>query len=335
MSNDDSIQGAVLDVDSSGTLDDVDLDEALKRALRGGPVVTDAHLRLLERDIVVGSTKTSLHCYFLPLDGNGRVRFKPLAEFLRDRIVDYAIPRRAIEEAQRQMASTGSVAPIAKLQAQARAVFTHLTQSGEGGELLLFAMAEAAFGLTQILCKMSLNTSASMHYHGADGVYASARPDGGLNIYWGESKIYEDATAAIRNCLESLAPYLVESEGEDAVRERDLLLVNEFANFTDQRLVDALRFFLDKDAQKSLSVRQCGIALVAFDCASYPSEKAEKTLEKIESEIKAQLPNWRTSVERRVGHENLQNFDIHFICIPLPSSEAFRAYFLHLLGYRK
>jgi hypothetical protein len=150
----------------------VDLDEALKRAIRGGPAVTDAHLRLLERDIVVGNTKTNLHCYFLPLDGNGRVRFKPLAEFLRDKIIDYAIPRRAIEEAKRQMAATGSVAPIAKLQAQARGVFTHLAQSGEGGEILLFAMAEAVFGLTQILCKMSLKTSSSMHYHGADGVYA-------------------------------------------------------------------------------------------------------------------------------------------------------------------
>lgn len=77
----------------------IDLDEALRRAIRGGPRIVDAHLRLIERDVVVGETRTFLHCYCLPLDANGRVRFKPLAEFLRDRIVDYAIPRRAIEEA--------------------------------------------------------------------------------------------------------------------------------------------------------------------------------------------------------------------------------------------
>jgi Cap4 SAVED domain len=314
---------------SSAETDAIDLDEALRRAIRGGPAVTDAHLLLLERDIVVGETRTNLHCYFLPLDGNGRVRFKPLAEFLRDRIVDYAIPRRAIEEAKLQMGKTGSMAPIAKLHAQARGVFTHLVQSGEGGELLLFAMAEAVFGLTQILCKMSLKTSAPMHYHGADGVYANARSDGGLNIYWGESKIYGDAAAAIRDCLESLAPYLIEPEGEDALRQRDLLLVNEFANFTDQALVDALRSFLDKDTVKSLSVRQCGISLVAFDCASYPDESAATTLEKLEKEIRGHLPSWLKNVERRVGHEKLENFDIHFICIPLHSADAFRAYFLH------
>ncbi len=313
--------------------DVVDLEEALKRAIRGGVVVTDAHLRLLERNIVIGSTKTNLHCYFLPLDGNGRVRFKPLAEFLRDRIVDYAIPRRAIEEAKRQMADTGSVAPIAKLQAQARGVFTHLTKSGEGGELLLFAMAEAVFGLAQILCKMSLKTSAPMHYHGADGVYAYARSGGGLYIAWGEANTYGEATSAIRDCLASLAPYLVESEGEDALRERDLLLVNEFANFTDQNLVGVLRTFLDKDSEKSLSVRHCGIALVAFDCSSYPNESAGATIEKIEAEIKKQLPKWRGNVERRIGHEKLEDFNIHFICVPMPSADEFRSYFLQLLGH--
>jgi hypothetical protein len=313
---------------------DIDLDDALRRAIRGGAAVTDAHLVLLQRDIAIKDTLTNLHCYFLPLDGNGRVRFKPLAEFLRDRIIDYAIPRRAIEEAKQQLINSGSMAASSKLQAQARGVFTHLAKTGEGGELLLFAMAEAVFGLTQILCKMSLKTSSSMHYHGADGVYASVRADGGLNIFWGESKIYDDAATAIRDCLQSLSPFLVQAEGEDAARERDILLLNEFANFTDEKLVNALRLFLDRDSAKSLSVRQCGIALAAFDCSSYPEEEAATTLEKIEREIKVQLPRWISNVERRLGHEKLKAFDIHFICVPMPSADSFRAYFLKLLGHR-
>jgi hypothetical protein len=308
------------------------LDDALKRALRGGAVRIDTHLTCSERDIVVGSTRTRVHCYFLPLDGNGRVRVKPLAEFLRDQIIDYAIPRRTIEEAFKKFEESGSAAPLSKLHERAKSLFTTLANTGEGGELLVFAMAEAVFGITQIICKMSLKTSTSMHYHGADGVYAEARPDGGLNLYWAESKIYGDPADAIRNCLESLAPFLRQEEGEDAVRQQDILLVNEFANFTDKRLIAALKKFLDRDDPASLKVTHCGFALCAFDCSAYPGADAASTMDAIAEAIKDEQSKWIDAAQRRVIHEGLQNFDMHFICVPMPSAEDFRKYFLELLG---
>jgi hypothetical protein len=311
-----------------------ELDDALKRALRGGAVRIDTHLSCSDRDIVVGSTRTKLHCYFLPLDGNGRVRVKPLAEFLRDQIIDYAIPRRTIEDAFKHIAATGSAAPMSKLHERARSLFTSLAKSGEGGELLVFAMAEAVFKITQIICKMSLKTSASMHYHGSDGVYAEARPDGGLNLYWAESKIYGDPAAAIRNCLESLAPFLRQEEGDDSVRQQDILLVNEFANFTDERLLVALKKFLDRDDPLSKQVMHCGFALCAFDCSAYPEEDVEGKADAIAAAIKSEQTKWIDTAQRRVVHEGLQNFDLHFICVPMPSAEDFRTYFLQMLGVK-
>lgn len=310
------------------------LDSALRASLRRGAARIDTHLICLERDIQVGKTKTKLHCYFLPLDANGRVRVKPLAEFLRDQIIDYAIPRRTIEEAVKQVEDSGSAAAMSHLHERARGLFTGLAKSGEGGELLLFAMAEAIFGLTQIICKMTLKTSTSMHYHGSDRVYAEARPDGGLNLYWGESKIYGDAAAAIRSCLESLAPFLREPEGEDAARNQDLLLINEFANFSDERLVAALKRFLDKNDPLSLSVRHCGFALSAFDCDSYPGADIEGKADELAAAISKQLATWVSTTDGRICYEKLEKFDIHFICVPLPSAEEFRAYFLNLLGVR-
>jgi hypothetical protein len=204
---------------------ETDIAAALRRAIRGRRDSLDAHLRVLERDLAVEGTHTALHAYFLPLDGNGRVRFKPLAEFLRDRIVD------------------------------------------------------------------------------------------------------------IRECLESLAPFLVEPEGADAKRSQDILLVNEFANFTDERLVEGLRRALNTDHPTSLTTRHCGFALVAFDCDSYSCE-LEPSLEQIERSLREELANWSTSVSRRVHHEKLHSFDVHFICVPMPSAAEFRSYFLELLGVR-
>lgn len=311
------------------------LEESLKRALRGQSTSLDAHLVALERDVNVGKTKTRLHVWHLPVDGNKRVRLKPLAEFLRDRIVDYAIPRNTIEEAMRQAVATGSAVPIAKLHERARQLFTDLAKTGEGGELLLFAMAEAIFGLAQILCKMTIKTSPKMHFHGSDGVYAEARADGGLNLYWGESKIFKDPATAIRECLASLAPYLAEPDSQSAVREQDILLMNEFANFTDPRLVDGLKTFLDRDNTASLKLTHCGIALTAFDSSAYPADGADAAADAIASAVRDQIVGWTTNVDNRVMHEKLQRFDIHFICIPMPSAEAFRGYFLELLGAKK
>ena len=154
---------------------ELDLETILTNIAKSGAKVTDAHLRVVEKDIQIDNTKTTVHCYSLTLDGNGRVRYKPLAEFLRDRIVDYAIPRKQFEDAQREQNETNSAAPMVKLHEEAKRLFTKLENTGEGGELLLFAMAEAVFGYAQILCKMSLKTATSMHYHGSDGVFLQAR----------------------------------------------------------------------------------------------------------------------------------------------------------------
>lgn len=300
--------------------------------MRGGAQGIDTHLVCLQRDIAVGATKTKLHCYFVAPDGHGRPRVKPLAEFLRDRIIDYAIPRHTIQEALDQQQHTGSVAAISGLHERARRLFTNLAKTGEGGELLLFAMAEAVFGITQVICKMSLKTSTSMHYHGADGVYAEATPDGGLNLYWGESKIYSNANAAIRDCLKSLAPFLCEPEGEDATRDQDILLINEFANFDDERLVGALKKFLDKDDPSSLTLRHCGFALAGFDSSSYNSDGEEVTADRLAAELTHEIDAWLKTTNNRVVKEKLERFDIHFICVPLPSADNFRSYFLKLLG---
>jgi hypothetical protein len=192
-------------------------------------------------------------------------------------------------------------------------------------------MAEAVFGLAQILCKMSLKTSSEVHYHGADGVYAEARDDGGLNIYWAESKIYDSATDAIRECLKSLAPFLTQPDGADAMRQGDILLVNEFANFTDERLVQGLRLALDPNQPTSLTTKHCGFALIAFDCEGYTCD-AEPTLQQIERALQGELPKWKRNVLNRLTHENLSRFDVHFICVPIPSAEKFREYFLQQLG---
>ncbi len=131
-----------------------------------------------------------------------------------------------------------------------------------------------------------------------------------------------------------MAPFLRDAEGEDAARNQDILLVNEFANFSDERLVDSLKRFLDRDNPSSLSLRHCGIALAAFDCGSYPAHDVSTAADALAAAVSKEIDGWLKATDKGIVAEKLETFDIHFICVPLPSASKFRSYFLKLLGVK-
>ena len=198
--------------------------------------------------------------------------------------------------------------------------------------MLLFLLAERFLKLPLILCKMDLKTDSRMHYHGADGVYAGVADDGILKLYWGESKVYQSVTTGIRDCLSSLAPFLIEPEGEGAERERDLVLLSDRADLSDPALTDALRKYFDRSSPMSRRVKYCGIALVGFDAAFYPVNDASAVADQIANEARAGLEEWCVKIGDRLVAENLQKLEIEFLCLPLPSAEGFRTAFLNAMG---
>ena len=171
-----------------------------------------------------------------------------------------------------------------------------------------------------------------MHYHGADGVYAGVTANGILKLYWGESKVYSDAGAAISACLNSLAPFLIESDHEGAERERDLILLADKADLNNPELTDALKRFFDKNSRQSKRVQYCGIALVGFDAAIYPGDQVKAVANDIADAARAGLEAWRNTIGQRLTAENLEQVEIELFCLPLPSADGFRAAFLKAMG---
>lgn len=290
------------------------------------------HLQLVERDVAIENCNVKVHCHCLTVDGNGRVRPRRLAEFLRNAIADYAIPKTRMEAARERDLKFKSSSAISALHHEAKGVFTDLSNTGEGGEMLLYLLAERFLGLPQVLCKMDLKTDSRMHYHGADGVYASVTDEGLLKLFWGESKIYGDATTAIRDCLKSLAPFLMEEDHEGASRERDLVLLSDKADLNDPQLTKAFKKYFDKSSPLSNRVEYCGIALIGFDAGFYPKDDAKAVAEEIVNAARTEMSTWLENVSNRLSIENLQNFDIQFFCVPIPSAEGFRKEFLEALG---
>lgn len=304
----------------------------LTAALTGDPDALEVHLTLVERDVQVDGHAVKVHCHCLSVDANGRVQPRRLAEFMRNAVADYAIPRTKLAQAKERDAKFNSTEAVTSLVEQAKRSFTDLAKTGEGGEMLLFLLAERFLKLPQIICKMDLKTDPQMHYHGADGVYAGVTDDGILKLYWGESKVYGDATAAIRECLSSLAPFLIETEHEGAERERDLILLSDKADLSKPELTDAIKSFFDKNSPQSKRVRYCGIALVGFDGAFYPGDQVKAVGDEIADAARAELETLRATIGKRLTAEKLEQVEIQLFCIPLPSADGFRAAFLRAMG---
>jgi Cap4 SAVED domain len=283
---------------------------------------------------VLEDCSARLHCHCLTVDGNGRVKPERLAEFMRNAIVDYAIPKSRLDAARLRDAKHKSGSAVTELHHEAIGTFTNLSNTGEGGEMLLYLLAERFLKVPQVLCKMDLKTDSHMHYHGADGVYASVNENGLLKLYWGESKVYADPTAAIRDCLASLAPFLVETDHEGAGRERDLVLLSDKADLNDPGLTAAFKKYFDRTSPLSNRVEYCGIALIAFDAEFYPNG-SKAVADEIMSATKGEMTKWIANVKNRIGIEKLESFDIQFFCVPLPSADGFRRSFLKALGIEK
>ena len=307
----------------------------LESALTGDPDAVEIHLTLVERDVVIDDHLVKIHCHCLSVDGNGRIQPNRLAEFMRNAVVDYAIPRSKLATAKARDIKFNSTEAVGELVERAKRSFTDLANTGEGGEMLLFLLAERFLKLPQILCKMDLKTDARMHYHGADGVYAGVTSEGTLKLYWGESKIYSNPTAAIRDCFKSLAPLLVEPEHEDAGRERDLMLLSDKADLSNPALTEALKRYFDKSSIMSKRVQYCGLALIGFDATFYPKDSAKAVAEQIVLASRTALTEWSKRIGERLKLQKLDQVEIEVFCIPLPSAEGFRSAFLKAMGLQE
>lgn len=305
----------------SGILNEEGIETALIRLVRGEATSLSGLLHNVENHVVVDGTKVTTHCHCLKLDGNGRPRIEALVSAVAEHVIDYAIPRRQISEAYDELSRTRSTQKIVRLANDAKRLFTDLEQSGEGGELLLFVLAEKILKLPQLICKMSLKTNARMHVHGADGLHAGVDSvTGNLLLYWGESKVFGDVTSAVRECLASVAPMLAEHTSG----QRDLQLLQRHADLDDSSLEQALKKFLDPDSDAFNSLEFRGLCLVGFDCDAYPTGPSATELAALVDEIAKMLPSWKEHLKKRISEEKLDAFSMHFLFVPFPSADEFR-----------
>lgn len=297
--------------------DGFDLEAALAALVRGNLSQFDSCLVLHGTPTAIEGTKATFRCHFVRSDASGRPRVKALADQLALEVLFHCVPRADLVR-MRTMSATDQVRESVRLSKEAARLWTKSQpNSGEGGELLLYALLEQGLGVPQILSKMSLKTNTEMQIHGTDGVHAKALPDGTLALYWGEAKVYDKLGDALANCFKSISPYLLGSS-----TDQDTWLIRHYADLGDPDLTSRVLEYFDDDSPKSAEVEVRGACLVGFSYDAYP------TLPKMQTELQEALDqtlaDWRTKVRSRISDNKVTTYEIEVFFLPVPSADDFR-----------
>lgn len=303
--------------------------------LRKCPYDLRAYLQKVDCNVRLEGSRCSAHGYFITLGPTRKPRVEDFAQFIGRKITDFAISRTEIKRAILENVKTNSTVATDALNQKARKLFTKLPKSGEGGEVLLSVLTETFLGLPQIFTKMILKTDPDVHVHGCDGIHAGVDSETGrLALYWGESKLYSDATSAIHNCFSSLAPYLLAEGGSSAPQKRELQLMRDHLVLPDPDLIKAIKHYLDPDDPMFLQLEYRGLCLVGYDSDAYPSDPNSKEAGDLLAEISEAFRLNLDRISKRVLAENLHKFDIEVFCLPFPSVSEFRRAFRSELGFK-
>jgi len=307
------------------------LAEGLSKISKFSPTELDAYLTTVCHLTELEGTAIKVNCHHVALDGSDLPRLADLTDAIAGWIIDYAIPRRAIDLINEQPANTRA-RKFADLQKQARDTFKTRGMSGEQGEMLMFVLAEAILGLPQLLCKMDIKTDPEMHFHGLDGVHCGATAEDNLAVYWCESKVHKDVKTATSEALDGLKPFLLSAGTGDGDKKRELALLNRYMDLGDLDLKKMVLNSLSPSKPEFNDVEWRGICFVGFDSDLYPTTAKTKSKQTLVDEVKEQLATLRTSLKTKTKNRGLEAFDIHFIYVPFGFCEDFRREMLRSLS---
>jgi hypothetical protein len=312
------------------------LDEALDRLFVQSRGEIASRIEQISFCVGISGTQAKAYCHCLKIDANGNLRLKDLVDFIDTKILEYAIPKKEIDEANQYFNETGSASKVIALRKKANSLFTDLEKTGEGGEILLYILIQEFLKIPQLISKMSLKTSGQVHYQGADGIHVKYDSETKcLNLYWAEAKMYQNLDNAITECFKSLMGFLLDPMSFSSTQERDLQLIttNIQANVNDTELEDLLVGYFDKDTDLSNKVVYKGVCFIGFDYDQYPKESdLSKTTEDIKQAITSHHQKWYDTLSEKIKtHTNLDSKEIHVFLMPFRSVAEFRKYYLETI----
>ena len=208
-------------------------------------------------------------------------------------------------------------------------------RSGEFGELIAYLLMEWVIGAPQVVAKMSLKTNPEMPVYGSDGIHLKydAAADR-LLVYFGESKSYEQVTAAIKDAVSSVAKALA----PETIRH-ELMLVKQQFDLTcmPPEAREPILDFLNPLSATAHKRETIAVIFIAFDFKGF---SALKTLELdevspvSEKELVAALVTHTQTLDNELKAAGIDHRRIETFFLPVPKVAELRLAFHHRVGWK-
>lgn len=318
----------------------LDLESALA-SLRRDYQKLAPRIRTLEHTIACECDGVVLRLHFPSLRQN-KATMSELVEAISTHLLRFALPRSqvdALEAKHDSLPMDEFLLAYEATRAEAYRIFitanknTH--RNGEAGELLLYLLTEWVLAAPQIIAKMSLKTNRDMPVHGSDGVHARYCGDSNrLLLYWGESKLHADVSAAITDALESVADALTP---EKMQHEIDLVQRNiELSGLTPDAK-DAFLRYLDPFEETYNARHDIITCLIGFDFDGFEAVK-KSAGQNAEAEFmelaRKRLASLAPQVAKKMNLHGLAGQPIELFFFPVPGVDEFRKAFQDRIGWK-
>lgn len=264
-----------------------------------------------------------------------------LCEKLVNRVTSFCMTREERRKAKAEDSqSEYETAATDALNARARRLFMQATgssaRSGEGGELLLFILAEEFLKAPLLVSKMRLKTNTQMPVYGSDGIHAAWDGKAGtLVLYLGESKVHADLNGAIADALKSISELKSDSNGR---YQHEVLLAQTYSDFEgmpEDMKTQLLRYLDPWDTLEATKRVDRFAVLIGFDEKSYgeltkfPRDEVEDKFKELYAKtIRPTMEHTQKKLEERGIHLE----SVEFFFFPVPSVETFRQTFMKKLN---
>ncbi|MBY5826460.1 HamA C-terminal domain-containing protein [Rhizobium leguminosarum] len=289
---------------------DTDNLQRLFRSLeRGGGEQLDAFIFFDKENKIEIPPEITLSFIIPQVDINGTCRTSALIEFLQTKVVDFCFGRKIISAAKKKDDIENSTRNTLALYRKAKVLFSEIKTSGEGGEVLLFCLAELALGFPQLISKFQLKTSGPMHVHGSDGVFICAAGDV-LHTYWGESKLHEKISSSVPTAIQSISQYLTEPLSLSAEKSEDILLITSQEQLEDPNLQNIIKSYFDSTEKNSLNNKNCSVCLCGFDQEQMYSTPISP--QKMKDDLSAKIADWTEYLKQKIVEGNIADREVHF-----------------------
>jgi len=267
--------------------------------------------------------KNKLNVYMLKTNAN-EFDYDLLVKNLLEPVITFSVSRRVQEEYANK--------PHTLIKKAIDHFVDYCRNTGELGELLLYAFLECHLNAPKILTKLELKTSTSLYVNGADGVHYLKLPNGNYQLIFGESKTISDPATAIRDAFSSISDFKneVNTKGQKKSGiqyEKSLISDNLVKETFSPEDIEFISNLIYPKRENDFRVDDAFGVFIGYEIKISPDDKKmpnDVFNEKIKKAILDEITGKMDLINKHINNEDLCGHCFHIYILPFTDLDTNR-----------